>query len=106
MFYLIFCHFQYDDGLHGYGMDSGAAAAAMYDPHVGHRPPGLQGLPSHHSPHMTHAAAAAATVGMHGYHTAGAAGGHGTPSHVSPVANHLMGAIPEVHKRDKDAIYE
>ncbi|KAI9584522.1 hypothetical protein GQX74_006417 [Glossina fuscipes] len=72
----------YDDGLHGYGMDSGAAAAAMYDPHVGHRPPGLQGLPTHHSPHMTHAAAAAATVGMHGYHTAGA-GGHGTPSHSS-----------------------
>uniref|UniRef100_A0A1B0BIR1 MEIS N-terminal domain-containing protein n=1 Tax=Glossina palpalis gambiensis TaxID=67801 RepID=A0A1B0BIR1_9MUSC len=95
----------YDDGLHGYGMDSGAAAAAMYDPHVGHRPPGLQGLPTHHSPHMTHAAAAAATVGMHGYHTAGA-GGHGTPSHVSPVANHLMGGMPEVHKRDKDAIYE
>lgn len=95
---------QYDDGLHGYGMDSGAAAAAMYDPHAGHRPPGLQGLPSHHSPHMTHAAAAAATVGMHGYHSG--AGGHGTPSHVSPVGNHLMGAIPEVHKRDKDAIYE
>ncbi|XP_064555774.1 homeobox protein homothorax isoform X4 [Drosophila montana] len=94
---------RYDDGLHGYGMDSGAAAAAMYDPHVGHRPPGLQGLPSHHSPHMTHAAAAA-TVGMHGYHSG--AGAHGTPSHVSPVANHLMGAIPEVHKRDKDAIYE
>uniref|UniRef100_A0A6P4FQP7 Homeobox protein homothorax-like n=1 Tax=Drosophila rhopaloa TaxID=1041015 RepID=A0A6P4FQP7_DRORH len=101
-----FCSFwtlQYDDGLHGYGMDSGAAAAAMYDPHAGHRPPGLQGLPSHHSPHMTHAAAAA-TVGMHGYHSG--AGGHGTPSHVSPVGNHLMGAIPEVHKRDKDAIYE
>uniref|UniRef100_O46339-2 Isoform A of Homeobox protein homothorax n=2 Tax=Drosophila melanogaster TaxID=7227 RepID=O46339-2 len=95
---------RYDDGLHGYGMDSGAAAAAMYDPHAGHRPPGLQGLPSHHSPHMTHAAAAAATVGMHGYHSG--AGGHGTPSHVSPVGNHLMGAIPEVHKRDKDAIYE
>ncbi|XP_043070793.1 homeobox protein homothorax isoform X1 [Drosophila grimshawi] len=94
---------RYDDGLHGYGMDSGAAAAAMYDPHVGHRPPGLQGLPSHHSPHMTHAAAAA-TVGMHGYHSG--AGAHGTPSHVSPVANHLMSAIPEVHKRDKDAIYE
>ncbi|CAD7084576.1 unnamed protein product [Hermetia illucens] len=90
---------RYDDGLHGY-MDSGAAAAAMYDPHAGHRPPGLQGLPPHHSPHMSHAAAAA-TVGMHGYHS-----GHGTPSHVSPVANHLMGAIPEVHKRDKDAIYE
>lgn len=87
---------QYDDGLHGY-MDSGAAAAAMYDPHAGHRPPGLQGLPPHHSPHMSHAAAAA-TVGMHGYHS-----GHGTPSHVSPVANHVMGAGPD--KRDKDAIY-
>ncbi|XP_055381611.1 homeobox protein homothorax isoform X3 [Condylostylus longicornis] len=90
---------RYDDGLHGY-MDSSAAAAAMYDPHAGHRPPGLQGLPPHHSPHMSHAAAAA-TVNMHGYHS-----GHGTPSHVSPVANHLMGGIPEVLKRDKDAIYE
>lgn len=93
---------QYDEGLHGY-MDSGSAAAAMYDPHAGHRPPGLQGLPPHHSPHMSHAAAAAAAnaVGMHGYHS-----GHGSaPSHVSPVANHVMGSIPEVHKRDKDAIY-
>lgn len=83
-------------------MDSGSAAA-MYDPHAGHRPPGLQGLPPHHSPHMSHAAAAAAAgaVGMHGYHS-----GHGSaPSHVSPVANHVMGSIPEVHKRDKDAIY-
>lgn len=75
-------------------MDSGSAAAAMYDPHAGHRP-GLQGLPPHHSPHMSHAAGA---VGMHGYHS-------GAPSHVSPVANHVMGSIPEVHKRDKDAIY-
>ncbi|XP_055678513.1 homeobox protein homothorax isoform X2 [Lutzomyia longipalpis] len=88
---------RYDESLHGY-MDSGAAAA-MYDPHAGHRPPGLQGLPPHHSPHMSHAAAAA-SVGMHGYHS-----GHGTPSHVSPVANHVMGSMPEVHKRDKDAIY-
>ncbi|XP_037026991.1 homeobox protein homothorax isoform X2 [Bradysia coprophila] len=87
---------RYDDGLHGY-MNSGAAAA-MYDPHAGHRPPALQGLPSHHSPHMSHASAAA--VGMHGYHS-----GHGTPSHVSPVSNHVMGTLPEVHKRDKDAIY-
>lgn len=82
----------------------------MYDPHAGHRPPALQGLPTHHSPHMSHAAAAA-TVGMHGYHSGagggggGGGGGHGTPSHVSPVANHVMGSIPEVHKRDKDAIY-
>lgn len=77
-------------------MNSGAAAAAMYDPHAGHRPPSLQGLPSHHSPHMSHAAAA--SVGMHGYHT-----GHGgTPSHVSPVTN-PMGTIAD--KRDKDAIY-
>lgn len=82
---------QYDDGLHGY-MNSGAAAA-MYDPH---RPPALQGLPSHHSPHMSHAAAA--SVGMHGYHT-----GHaGTPSHVSPVANPMGN---NADKRDKDAIY-
>lgn len=83
---------QYDEGLHGY-MDSGSAAAAMYDPHAGHRP-GLQGLPPHHSPHMSHGTAHS----VHGYHS-------GAPSHVSPVANHVMGSIPEVHKRDKDAIY-
>lgn len=94
-FLFLFSSLQYDDGLHGY-MNSGAAAAAMYDPHAGHRPPALQGLPSHHSPHMSHAAAA--SVGMHGYHT-----GHGgTPSHVSPVTN-PMGTIAD--KRDKDAIY-
>jgi hypothetical protein len=78
---------QYDDGLHGY-MD--ASAAAMYDPHSGHRP-GLPGLPPHHSPHMNHAAAA----GMHGY--------HGTPSHVSQATNHMGAVQPD--KRDKEAIY-
>lgn len=92
---LIFCSYlylQYDDGLHGY-MDSGAAA--MYDPHSGHRPPGLPGIPPHHSPHMSHAAAA--SVGMHGY--------HGTSSHVSPATNHMGAVQPDVHKRDKEAIY-
>lgn len=84
-------HLQYDDGLHGY-MD--ASAAAMYDPHSGHRPPGLPGLPPHHSPHMNHASAAA-SVGMHGY--------HGTPSHVSQPTNHMGAVQPD--KRDKEAIY-
>ncbi|CAO1432751.1 unnamed protein product, partial [Diamesa serratosioi] len=82
---------KYDDGLHGY-MD--ASAAAMYDPHSGHRPPGLPGLPPHHSPHMNHASAAA-SVGMHGY--------HGTPSHVSQPTNHMGAVQPD--KRDKEAIY-
>lgn len=87
---------QYDDGLHGY-MNSGAAAS-MYDPHAGHRPPALQGLPSHHSPHMSHAAVAA-SVGMHGYHT----GGHGGAPNPNPNPN-PMGNISD--KRDRDAIYE
>ncbi|XP_058821400.1 homeobox protein homothorax-like isoform X2 [Topomyia yanbarensis] len=84
---------RYDDGLHGYGMDG--SAAAMYDPHAGHRPPGLSGLPPHHSPHMNHAAAA--SVGIHGY--------HGTSSHVSPATSHMGAVQPDVHKRDKEAIY-
>lgn len=92
-FLLLFYFLQYDDGLHGYGMDGGAAA--MYDPHAGHRPPGLSGLPPHHSPHMNHAAAA--SVGMHGY--------HGTSSHVSPATSHMGAVQPDVHKRDKEAIY-
>lgn len=93
---------QYDDGIHGGYMDGGAGS--MYDPHVAHR-----GLGAHHSPHMNHAAAAAA-AGMHGYHAAAAAAA-AAANHVSPVANHVMGAaatassVPDVHKRDKDAIY-
>lgn len=76
---------QYDDGIHPYAMEN--APPSMYDPHVAHRPT-LQSL-SHHSPHMNHA-------GMHQYHG----------NHVStPVSNHVMGSVPDVHKRDKDAIY-
>ncbi|XP_065339026.1 homeobox protein homothorax isoform X3 [Cloeon dipterum] len=75
---------RYDDGIHPYTMEN--PPPSMYDPHVGHRP--LQSL-SHHSPHMNHA-------GMHQYHG----------NHVStPVSNHVMGNVPDVHKRDKDAIY-
>lgn len=74
----------YDDGIHPGYMD-GATAGALYEPHVAHRP-GLQGL--HHSPHLNHA--------MHPYHA----------NHVNPAANHVMGgAVPDVGKRDKDAIY-
>nr|CAD7571404.1 unnamed protein product [Timema californicum] len=74
--------FHYDDGIHPY-MDN--PPPSMYDPHVAHRP--LQSL-AHHSPHMNH--------GMHQYHAA---------NHVAPVSNHVMGSVPDVHKRDKDAIY-
>ncbi|XP_068083656.1 homeobox protein homothorax [Anabrus simplex] len=73
---------RYDDGIHPY-MDN---PPSMYDPHVAHRPiPNI----AHHSPHMNH--------GMHG-------GYHGG-NHVAGVANHVMGSVPDVHKRDKDAIY-
>lgn len=84
-------YLQYDDGIHPGYMDGGAAAAAaaaaggLYDSHVTHRPT-LQNL--HHSPLINH--------GMHSYH----------PNHVNPAANHVMGgAVPDVGKRDKDAIY-
>lgn len=72
--------FQYEEGIHPY-MEP-PTPGAMYDPHVGHRP--LQGI----QPHLNH--------NMH-YPTAG--------NHVSPVANHVMGPVPDVHKRDKDSIY-
>ncbi|XP_069672632.1 homeobox protein homothorax isoform X2 [Periplaneta americana] len=74
---------RYDDGIHPYNM--GDAPTSMYDPHVAHRP--LQNI-THHSPHMNH--------GMHQYHPG---------NHVAPVSNHVMGSVPDVHKRDKDAIY-
>ncbi|XP_076258559.1 meis homeobox homothorax isoform X1 [Rhynchophorus ferrugineus] len=74
----------YDDGIHP-GYIDGSGTGGMYEPHVAHRPsiPGL-----HHSPHLNHA--------MHPYHA----------NHVNPAANHVMGgAVPDVGKRDKDAIY-
>lgn len=62
-------------------MDGGAGGGGLYEPHVAHRPS------IHHSPHLNHA--------MHQYHA----------NHVAPAANHVMGAVPDVGKRDKDAIY-
>lgn len=44
-------------------------------------------IQSHISPHMNHGPS------MHNYHG----------NHV--MSNHVMGAVPDVHKRDKDAIY-
>ncbi|XP_057656923.1 homeobox protein homothorax isoform X2 [Diorhabda carinulata] len=79
----MFDNYEYDDGIHPGYMDG--AAGGMYEPHVAHRP-SLPGL--HHSPHLNHA--------MHPYHS----------NHVNPTANHVMGgAVPDVGKRDKDAIY-
>jgi homeobox protein homothorax len=77
---------RYDDGVsHGYpGMES--MPASMYDPHsVGHR--SLQPL-AHPSPHMNHS---------HPMY-------HHQSNHV-PTGNHVMAPVPDVHKRDKDAIY-
>uniref|UniRef100_A0A1B6CLX0 Homeobox domain-containing protein n=1 Tax=Clastoptera arizonana TaxID=38151 RepID=A0A1B6CLX0_9HEMI len=75
---------KYDDGIHPY-MDT--PPGSMYDPHAGHRP--IQSM-THHSPHINHA-------GMHQFHPAA--------NHVASAANHVMGAVPDVHKRDKDSIY-
>ncbi|XP_075221777.1 meis homeobox homothorax isoform X7 [Lycorma delicatula] len=77
---------RYDDAIHPY-ME--APPGAMYDPHAAHRP--LQTM-AHHSPHMNHA-------NLHQFHAAAAA------NHVAPASNHVMGAVPDVHKRDKDSIY-
>jgi len=76
---------RYDDGVSHYpGMES--MPASMYDPHsVAHRP--LQPL-AHPSPHMNHS---------HPMY-------HHQSNHV-PTANHVMAPVPDVHKRDKDAIY-
>lgn len=76
--------FQYDDGLSHYGaMES---VAGMYDPHGAAAHRSLhQPLAGHPSPHMN-------SHPM--YHHQG--------NHV-PSPNHVMG--PDVHKRDKDAIY-
>ncbi|XP_039282629.1 homeobox protein homothorax isoform X4 [Nilaparvata lugens] len=85
--------YTYEDAIHPY-MD--APPGAMYDPHV--RP--MQAMQAHHSPHLNHHA----TANLHQFHATPTAP---TPNHVPPPpsANHVMGAIPDVHKRDKDSIY-
>ncbi|RZF36383.1 hypothetical protein LSTR_LSTR002979, partial [Laodelphax striatellus] len=82
---------RYEDAIHPY-MEAGPPGA-MYDPHRS-----MQAMP-HHSPHMNHHA----TASLHQFHSNPTA----TPNHVPPppTANHVMGAIPDVHKRDKDSIY-
>ena len=112
---VLFCFVQYDESLaaHYGGMES------MYDPHAAHR-----SLPSHShhsvsvSPAATAAAAAAAAAMHHSAAAAAAAAAqshspyHSIGNHVSQVgANHMAAAaaaaanVPDVHKRDKDAIY-
>jgi homeobox protein homothorax len=49
---------------------------------------------------QNHAAVAAA---MHNPYVAGAAGAAGNPN--GATGNHMSGQVPDVHKRDKDAIY-
>ncbi|XP_076359827.1 homeobox protein Meis1-like isoform X1 [Tachypleus tridentatus] len=75
---------QYDEGIPHYGTMDGPTS--LYDPHA-HRPmPTLT-----HSPHMNHGPS------MHQYHPS---------NHVSGImSNHVMSSVPDVHKRDKDAIY-
>jgi hypothetical protein len=67
---------RYDDGLSHYG-----SMESPYDP-LGRQ---MQSLT--HGPHMNHGPS------MHQYHG----------NHV--MSNHVMGSVPDVHKRDKDAIY-
>jgi len=116
---------RYDESLaaHYGGMD---VAGSMYDPHGAHRT-GLASH-SHHSvsvspaaaaaaAHLNHGAAAAAAAAAAMHHSAAAAAAaahshspyHSVGNHVSQVGtNHMSAAsasVPDVHKRDKDAIY-
>ncbi|KAL3191666.1 hypothetical protein MRX96_059617 [Rhipicephalus microplus] len=78
---------RYDDPVPHYGGGAGGGSTALEGPLGGYDHHGrMQQLA--HSPHPMNAAAAM-------YTNHGAAG----------AANHVMGAVPDVHKRDKDAIY-
>lgn len=81
---------RYDDPVSHYGAGGGAGGggAALEGPLGAYDPHGRM-QPMAHSPHPMNAAAAA----MYANHSAAGA------------ANHVMGAVPDVHKRDKDAIY-
>uniref|UniRef100_A0A6A7FR91 Homeobox protein homothorax-like n=2 Tax=Hirondellea gigas TaxID=1518452 RepID=A0A6A7FR91_9CRUS len=77
---------QYDEGLGHYA----AGMEAMYD----HRASAaLQ--PATLMSHMNHASHNPATMYPHSQ----------PPPQSNPTANHVMGSVPDVHKRDKDLIY-
>ena len=101
---------------------------SMYgDPHGANRSLAASGHGGHHSvspaaaaaaAHLNHGAAAAAAAAAAMHHSAAAAAAaaghspyHGLGNHVSQVGtNHMAAAtaassVPDVHKRDKDAIY-
>ncbi|XP_034936316.1 homeobox protein homothorax [Chelonus insularis] len=85
---------RYDDGgLHGsYLEGGGGGGAGLYDPHGSAR--GVPGL--HHSPHM----------GMGPAHPQYPPPPPQPPQHVlAAAAAAAASAVPDVHKRDKDAIY-
>nr|XP_027221274.1 homeobox protein homothorax-like isoform X2 [Penaeus vannamei] len=87
---------RYDDGL-GHYAGSGAnmeAVANMYgDPHRSAAAAALQ--PAALMNHMNHVGSAAHGAAMYAHSQAS--------NHVA--ANHVMGSVPDVHKRDKDLIY-
>ncbi|XP_042882088.1 homeobox protein homothorax-like isoform X10 [Penaeus japonicus] len=87
---------RYDDGL-GHYAGSGAnmeAVANMYgDPHRSAAAAALQ--PAALMNHMNHVGGAAHSAAMYAHSQAS--------NHVA--ANHVMGSVPDVHKRDKDLIY-
>lgn len=88
--------FQYDDGgLHGAYLEGGGGGggAGLYDPHGSAR--GVPGL--HHSPHLG---------GMGPAHPQYPPPPPQPPQHVlAAAAAAAASAVPDVHKRDKDAIY-
>lgn len=87
---------QYDDGgLHGGYLEGGGGGggAGLYDPHGSAR--GVPGL--HHSPHLG---------GMGPAHPQYPPPPPQPPQHVlAAAAAAAASAVPDVHKRDKDAIY-
>ncbi|KAK0080181.1 hypothetical protein PV325_000331 [Microctonus aethiopoides] len=84
---------RYDDGgLHGSYLEGGGGGAGLYDPHGSAR--GVPGL--HHSPHMS----------MGPAHPQYPPPPPQPPQHVlAAAAAAAASAVPDVHKRDKDAIY-
>lgn len=92
----MFYGFQYDDGaLHGGYLEGGGGGggAGLYDPHGNAR--GVSGL--HHSPHLG---------GMGPTHPQYPPPPPQPPQHVlAAAAAAAASALPEVQKRDRDAIY-
>lgn len=80
------------------------AQSGRYDEGLGHYAAGMEAMYDHRSSAAALQPAVLMSHMNHGSHNPAMYATHSQPQS-NPTANHVMGSVPDVHKRDKDLIY-